>query len=321
MRVEERAQWLIITVDIPFMSDPKLLYFMLNLRNFMMDKITQAIVLATFPKGVFEEKKFNSKKVKELEDEFLAVRGLKSTTLFDPKVEVQGDELVLVGLTISEFDQAENVKKSYRKTEEFSQKLATVVSEGCCPDSSVQIFLPENLKKDPDRPPRSVPEILEDGSFHYRTDSELEQAMAQEKALKKQDLVIGSESFKSFGKDSKKLFVNNASFKNEKLRFIYANHSNDYEIFAFPVATDGTVSEKPIKLSFDELLIKEKKHLQFVKHAPFVDKNPIVVVADFTKKFDLSKNKKLFNTIKVLEIVDFGFDGYSDKSPKIWEES
>jgi hypothetical protein len=229
------------------------------------------------------------------------------------------NKLHLIGISYSENDQKENVMQDYKKTEKFAQDVAELVQKHTGPDNDTQIFIPENTVKDIGRKIDQPPEIKDDGKFHYRTDSELQQAIAQEKALKKGDLVIGAKTYPSHGKQAKRLFINQSKKDIEvELHLKYSHHDSDLNIFAILIES-GSEEGKPIKLKFSEKLLESKEYLKLIEHAPFVDKNLFNVKATTTRKYSFNAERRIINTIKVTEILDFGLD-YDKNSRRIWEK-
>lgn len=277
----------------------------------------QVIQLHVLPHDFFEGNRFDPNDVNKFTKQYLQAIGLKKTSTFDPKLEVSDDELRLVAIVHSEVDQKDSVLKTVENTMKKAQKIAKLVQAHTAPNCNIQIPLPQNLRKDINRNPELAPEISSDGKFTYRLDSELDQAIAQEKFLESQNLVIGDQLFKGYGKSATKLFINESLENVDAMFLLFSHYDKKYDIYVFEVI-DRKIVGDPIKIQFSEKIVENKTHLKLIGHAVFKTKNPFKVHAEIHKKFSIKDNLKKIDKIKVLEILDLGLN-YDKSAEKIWE--
>jgi hypothetical protein len=264
---------------------------------------------------------FGSAEFSNFEKEQLAIRDLKKTADFTPKLRIDSEtgEATLIAISLSEMDQEERIKQQVKQKEDRAKKIAELVVKNTAPDNDVQIFVPENTVKNPDRTKDQIPEII-NGILHYRTDSELQQVIVQEKVLKKKALLIGDEKFESFGKQSSNFIVNESTAKDVEVKLVYVCHDENDGIKAVQVLNDGSLYNSPIKLNFNEAISNSFQHKRLIEHAIYAEKQPFIVKADQATEYDFKLKERIIKKIKVTEILDFGLKNYDENSLKIWEK-
>ena len=278
---------------------------------------SQIIPIHVLPHDFFEGNRFDADRVNKFTKAYLAANDLKKTSTFDPKLEVSEDELRLVIIAYSEIDQRESALKMVETKQKKGQKMAKLVQENTAPDSNVQVLMPEGLKKDVNRNPELAPELAPDGDFIFRRYQEVEQAVAQEKFLASQPLIIGDQKFDGHGKSATKLFINESQENVDSMFLQFSHYEKKYDIFVTEFIDGKTVGD-PIKIQFSEQIVENKTHLKLIGHAVFKTKNPFKVHAEIHKKFSIKDNLKKIDKIKVLEILDLGLN-YDKSAEKIWE--
>ena len=286
--------------------------------------IKQIIEIAKIPEELVDREgqliTFGSAEFSNFEREQLAIRDLKKTSEFTPRlrIDVETGKASLIAISLSEIDQEERIKEQVKQKEDTAKKIAEFVVKNTQPNSDVQIFVPENTQKDGDRTKDQIPEII-DGTLHYRTDSELQQVIAQEKVLKKKDLVIGDRKFETLGKQGSNFIVNESTSKDVEVKLVYACHDENESIKAVQVLHDGSVHTSPIKLNFNEAISNSFQHKRLIGHSIYAEKQHFSVKADLTTEYDFKLKERIIKKVKVTEILDFGLN-YDEDSRRIWEK-
>lgn len=273
----------------------------------------EIIVLNKIPRAYFREvegrKLFSPRRFDDwVRVNYVLVNGHKKTN-YDIEIREQDDgfEIVATGLKID----PDVVISSYQDKMDRGKEMARLVQENARPEQSQTIFLPENLRLDPER--ERAPEVI-DGYLYVRDSQEVSKLIEVQKWITKDDLYLDDEVFKKVVDSINPFVVNEYSRKSQLISFMLQkiDYSGSYLELHASVFENGILT-KPIKLNIAEELTNSTILQSLMEHLkyPVDERAYFEALADVQTFYDIKSNLVKTKSIKILEIKEDGLARYS----------
>jgi len=267
------------------------------------------------------------KQIADFQKQELGIRALKPSIYGGtPSVNINsktGEAWLVIEADFDNKISEEKAITDILKLEEKAISSVKLVHENMQPGNSVQVILPGGVHVDDSKNKYDVQELVGDNDqlSVSKHSSELTQLIMIQQILKERDIEICGQKFMSPGPYSTDFLVDKGELAKQRRKIIVHGW---HEKKGFDVKMLDEEKDKllDVKVGWSEDILRDKKHLELIKHLLYNDRRFIQVACDINTKYSSNKtnrDKQIADFIMVNEIIDDGL-GYPADAPKIWSK-
>lgn len=242
--------------------------------------------------------------------------GLKKIN-FEILVRQKKEGLEIIAISPSDLFAEDDIRQTFDTIMKNTTSMVELVKNHASSMSSTSIFLPQDLKLDPER---NIPPTVKNGILIIKNNNELQQLIDIEKIIKQRSINLGDACFEQI-QSPNPFLINEDKKSSEKIELKFVEFLSTQNIKASKIIrSEPEKLSKPIKVDFSEQIIKSKKYLELVKHSLYVTKNRFIVNGEITSSYDVKNGTIKIEKILITEILDFGLGDYKDED-FIWKNN